>query len=77
MTNFKLYLSQTIPSFPKKALENIVGKEENAGNPHFLLFPQCFLPYQRQKPSFKKHSICRLQMLSFWSKLKICRLVKR
>ena len=22
--------------------ENIVGKEENAGNQHFLLFPQCF-----------------------------------
>ena len=23
--------------------ENIVGKGENAGNQHFLLFPQCFL----------------------------------
>ena len=23
-------------------LENIVGKEENAGYQHFLLFPQCF-----------------------------------
>ena len=23
-------------------VENIVGKEENAGNQHFLLFPQCF-----------------------------------
>ena len=28
-------------------IENIVGKGENAGNQHFLLFPQCF-----QKPSF-------------------------
>ena len=27
-------------------VENIVGKEENAGHQHFLLFPQCF-----QKPS--------------------------
>ena len=27
-------------------LENIVGKGENAGNQHFLLFPHCF-----QKPS--------------------------
>ena len=27
-------------------IENIVGKGENAGNQHFLLFPQCF-----QKPS--------------------------
>ena len=23
-------------------LENIMGKGENAGNQHFLLFPQCF-----------------------------------
>ena len=28
--------------------ENIVGKGENAGHQHFLLFPQCFF----QKPSF-------------------------
>ena len=28
-------------------VENIVGKEENAGFQHFLLFPQCF-----QKASF-------------------------
>ena len=38
-----------------KAFENIVGKEENAGNQHFLLCPQYF-----QKPSFffglKKYS---------------------
>ena len=26
----------------KKPFENIVGKGENAGNKHFLLFPQCF-----------------------------------
>ena len=24
------------------SVENIVGKEENAGYQHFLLFPQCF-----------------------------------
>ena len=23
-------------------IENIMGKEENAGDQHFLLFPQCF-----------------------------------
>ena len=28
----------------KYPLENIVRKGENAGNQHFLLFPQCFLP---------------------------------
>ena len=26
----------------KKNFENIEGKGENAGNQHFLLFPQCF-----------------------------------
>ena len=28
--------------FKLRAFENIVGKGENAGNQHFLLFPQCF-----------------------------------
>ena len=28
--------------------ENIVGKGKNAGNQHFLLFPQCFLPFPKQ-----------------------------
>ena len=32
-------------SWEKKPFENIVGKGENAGNQHFLLFPQCFLSY--------------------------------
>ena len=32
----------------KKAFRNIVGKGENAGAQHFLLFPQCFLSYHRQ-----------------------------
>ena len=27
----------------KESFENIVEKGENAGNQHFLLFPQCFL----------------------------------
>ena len=26
----------------KKSSENAVGKGENAGNQHFLIFPQCF-----------------------------------
>ena len=33
----------------KKAFENIVGKGENQ---YFLLFPQCFLLYQRHKSPF-------------------------
>ena len=34
------------------SFENIVGKGENAGHQHFLLFPQCFLPNQKQKSLF-------------------------
>ena len=39
----------------KKLFQNIVGKGENAGNKHFLLFPQSFLLYQRQKLSCMLH----------------------
>ena len=41
-----LSLYHTITTFNdpvKKPFENIVGKGENAGNQHFLLFPQCSL----------------------------------
>ena len=31
-----------IARFLLDKIENIVGKEENAGYQHFLLFPQCF-----------------------------------
>ena len=50
-----------LPALKKNDFENIVGKGENAGHQHFLLFPQCFLPYQRQKLSFQQHLFCRLQ----------------
>ena len=39
--------SRLLTSLKKKALENTVGKGENASNQLFLLFPQCFLLYQR------------------------------
>ena len=51
-----LTLYHTIPTFndpEKEGLENIVGKRENAGYQHFLLFPQCFLPLQRQIAIFQ------------------------
>ena len=35
--------SQVLKTLKQRALENIVGKGENACNQHFLLFPQCFL----------------------------------
>ena len=45
MTTDELTLYHTILTFNdprKKPLENIVGKGENAGNQHFLLFPTLF-----------------------------------
>ena len=56
--------------------ENIVGKVENAGNQHFLLFQQCFPLYQEEKSLFWQHFICHLQMISIWSSPKFCPLVK-
>ena len=45
--------SRLLTTLKKKALENNMGKGENAGNQHFfLLFPQCFLVHQREKSSF-------------------------
>ena len=63
-----LTLYHTIPTFNtsegKKTFENIVGKGENAGNQHFLLFfPQCFLPFPREFSSFESTLFCRLQVL--------------
>ena len=60
----------------RKPLENIVGKGENAGNQHFLLFPQCFLPFPKQIPISQSHLYCRLQMLSIWTSLKFHHLEK-
>ena len=37
----KLYVTQNNKVVCHR-IENIVGKEENAGYQHFLLFPQCF-----------------------------------
>ena len=47
LRKFVLTLDNTIPTFnhpETESFENIVGKGENAGNQHFLLFLQCFLP---------------------------------
>ena len=40
-TDDKLNITQII-KFVYHRIENIAGKEENAGYQHFLLFPQCF-----------------------------------
>ena len=51
-------------NFEFERVENIVGKGENAGFQHFLLFPQCF-----QKASslgLLKTGLCGKE-LSFWN----------
>ena len=67
-----LTLHHTISTFNdprKKPVENIVGKG-------FLLFPQCFLPFPQQISMFQSHLFYSLQMLSIWTSLKFCHLVK-
>ena len=39
--------SQILTIEKKTAIENILGKEENASNQHFLC-PQCFLSFKKQ-----------------------------
>ena len=48
--------SQILTTLKQMAFENIVGKGENHGNQHFLLFPQCFLLFPNQTGIFHLHS---------------------
>ena len=57
-------LSRLLTILKEKPFENIVEKEENAGNQHFLLSPQCFLPNERHIKTFELDLFCCLQMLS-------------
>ena len=68
--------SQLLISLYKKPFENSVGNRENDGNQHFILFPQCFLPFPKLISIFQPHLFYCLQMLSIWTSLKFCRLVK-
>ena len=54
--------SQILMTQGKKPFGNIVGKGENAGNQHFLLFPR-FLLYQGQIQPLEQTLISFLQML--------------
>ena len=47
----------------KGSFYKIVGKGENAGNQHFLLFLQCFLLFLTQISVFESELLCRLRML--------------
>ena len=65
--------NRLLTTLKKMPFENIVGKGENAGNHHFLLFTQCFLTIPKRISVFKLHLFCCLQMLSIWTSLKFCR----
>ena len=56
--------SQLLTTPYRRPFETIVGKGENVGDQHFLLFPQCFLLFPNQISIFQLHSFCCLQMLS-------------
>ena len=43
---------KNLTTLKTKAFETLKEKGENAGNQHFLLFPQYFPLYQREKSSF-------------------------
>ena len=43
-------------------VKTIVGKGENAGNQHFLLFPQCFQKLSSSTKRDQIESICRRQI---------------
>ena len=48
----------------EKTFENIVGKGENAGGQHFLLFLKCFLPCKREIASFEPQWSCLQNVLN-------------
>ena len=57
-------------------LRNIVGKGENIGKHHFLVFQHYFLPIPKRISVFGRHLFCHLQILCIWTSLKNCRLVE-
>ena len=66
-----LDLNDDIKKKKKPNLENIVGKGENAAFQHFLLFPQCLIPFSAIFSIKPKFQFYRLQMLSISKNTKI------
>ena len=66
---YTLTLHHTILNFNdlgKKTFQNTVGKGKNAGNQHFLLFPQCFLPFSKANLNFSvKFSLLSVNAFNF------------
>ena len=69
---------QLVMTLKKKPFQTIEGKgenacnRENAGNQHFLFFPQYFLPISKRNFVFLVYFVvCKI-----WTSLKVCHLVK-
>ena len=60
----------------EKPFDNIVGKGENAGNQHFHLFPQCYLPFPKPILGFLVAFILLSSFSVVFYKSKICHLLK-
>ena len=67
------------PTLYKEPFENIIGKGENAGDQHFLLFPQRFLSFPKQISIFESFilssanpfNLDQSKVLSFGKELKM------
>ena len=68
--------SRLLTPLYKKPFKNIVGKGENGGHQHFLLFLQCFLLCRKDISIFHLHLFCCLQLLLFGISTEFCCLVK-
>ena len=69
--------SRLLMTLNEKAFENIVGKGENAGNQHFLLFPQCVQPFPKRFLVFRPNFFCRLQNAFILDQSKLLSFAKR
>ena len=61
--------SRVYRTLGNKAFENIVGKGENAGSQHFLLFPQCFFFLICPKAKFSFRVTFILSFTLDWSNI--------
>ena len=62
---YMLPLSSWVMNPKQTAFENIIGKGENTGKHNFLLFPQYFLSYQRQKSLFNNIKCVNILSVGF------------
>ena len=56
----------------RAASGNIVGKEENISNQHFLFLPKCILTLRSHKAEFQPYMNHHVQVLSIWMTQKFC-----